>query len=454
MEVLARTWPWLVWVGAALIQGVALVALATRSAHGHVHPWSQDAARLAGAGRTQIWWTLTWPALRPLVVSAAYLVFMLNLADPAAPLVLGLRRTLGFQMVATALSAEPFPRLAAMALIVLAITLAGRTLVWWRGDRLVHSAIPLEYASESHAHQSPTTSWPRAAVSFLLLGCWSLLAWVPVAGLVRMGLAPAVSDSTSPPARLGVVDLLGRLTTHPAPRLLAHSLLLGLGMVAVLHLLVRRPSAGAVAGPGRSWRGAGAFLAVLVPPLVAGRLHPRDGSDRPARVAILCRQSPMAGCRPVDVTYRRGIGPHVLTRPHGIRGSLPGVPATLATHSDGAGGEQGSLWSEGRSDADRGWWPRRYRMARLAEGASGAAAQDGPLGNTGGNGHHSGPGAGSDDREPAGRSRHRDPGRPARGFSRQAAALALATIAANMLALGWASARLGRERGIEAADLA
>ena len=85
----ARMWPWLVWVWAALIQGVALVVLTTRSAYGRLQPFGQDAARLAGARPPRVWWTLTWPTLRPSVVSAVYLVFMINLADPGVPLVLG-----------------------------------------------------------------------------------------------------------------------------------------------------------------------------------------------------------------------------------------------------------------------------------------------------------------------------------------------------------------------------
>ena len=157
----ARMWPWLVWVWAALIQGVALVVLTTRSAYGRLQPFGQDAARLAGARPPRVWWTLTWPTLRPSVVSAVYLVFMINLADPAAPLVLGLRRTLGFQMVATALGPDPFPRLAAIALIVLAITLAGRSLVWWRGRSLFDADIAPGDDRDSHDRQTQIAAWPR-----------------------------------------------------------------------------------------------------------------------------------------------------------------------------------------------------------------------------------------------------------------------------------------------------
>src|SRR5208337_3479645 len=250
----ARMWPWLVWVWAALIQGVALVVLTTRSAYGRLQSFGQDAARLAGARPPRVWWTLTWPTLRPSVVSAVYLVFMINLADPGVPLVLGLRRTLGFQMVATALGPDPFPRLAAIALIVLAITLPGSSLVWWRGRSLFDAGIAPGDDRGFHDRQTQIAAWPRAAVSFLILGCWSLLAWVPVGGLMRIGLARTASpDNAHPLVRLGIVDLLRRLTTDLAPRLLAW-----------------RPSRGPVGAMARGWRSAVAFLAALVPPLVAG----------------------------------------------------------------------------------------------------------------------------------------------------------------------------------------
>jgi len=60
------------------------------------------------------------------------------------------------------------------------------------------------------------------------------------------------------------------LTTDPAPRLLVHSALLGLGVVTLLCLLAWRPPRGPVGALARVWLSAGGLLAVLVPPLVAG----------------------------------------------------------------------------------------------------------------------------------------------------------------------------------------
>ena len=124
----------------------------------------------------------------------------------------------GLPWSSTALSAEPFPRLASMALIVLAITLAGRSLVWWRGDRLFHSAIPLEQSSESPAHRSPTAGWPRATVSFLILvaaSCWPGCRWEGFCEWAWLRRPCRIALLRWPGS--GLSNLLGRLTTDPAP---------------------------------------------------------------------------------------------------------------------------------------------------------------------------------------------------------------------------------------------
>jgi ABC-type Fe3+ transport system permease subunit len=453
----ARMWPWLVWVWAALIQGVALVVLTTTSAYGRLHSFGQDAARLAGARPPRVWWTLTWPALRPSVVSAVYLVFMINLADPAAPLVLGLRRTLGFQMVATALGPDPFPRLAAIALIVLAITLAGRTLVWWRGRSLFDPDIAPGDDRDSHDRQTQIAAWPPSAVSFLILGCWSLLAWVPVGGLMRVGLArTAYPDNAHSLARLGIVDLLRRLTTDPAPRLLAHSALLGLGVVALLCLLAWRPSrgrgpAGAMA---RGWRSVVAFLAVLVPPLVAGA-----GVLALGRTAMLSSRFFAASLdwtraglwmERIGLAFDPFVFPELvlfvgaclafLPRRLAIRLEPPGRDDASARRIDQiriAGAGRGpAVWHVWR-------WARAIPLPTMVLWGTLVATAITPALVL----------------APTLASRPIGPGivvlidQPDDSRA-QASTLALAAIVVDLLALGWASARVGRAGNLEAADLA
>jgi len=451
----ARVWPWLVWVWAALIQGVALVVLTTRSAHGRLQPSGQDAARLAGARPLRVWWTLTWPALRPSVASAVYLVFMINLADPGAPLVLGLRRTLGFQMVATALGPDPFPRLAAIALIVLAITLAGRTLVWWRGSSIFDVDISPGDDRNAPNRQTQIAPWPRALVSFLIVGCWSLLAWVPLAGLLRVGLGRTTSpDNAHPLARLGIVDLLRRLATDPAPRLLAHSALLGLGVVALLCLLAWRPSRGPVGALARRWRSAGALLAVLVPPLVAGA-----GVLALGRTAMLSSRFFAASLdwtraglwmERIGLAFDPFVFPELVLF---VGACLAFLPRRLATRPEPPGRDDATarrvdqirIAGAGRGSAVWHVWrqARAIPIPRMVLwGTLVATAITPPL-----------------VLAPTLASRPIGPGilvlidQPDDSRA-QASALALAAITLDLLALGWASARVGRAGDLAAADLA
>ena len=93
---------WWLWIWSSLPSAIALVMLATASAVERLEPAWEDAARLAGAGSIPIWRNLIWPMIRPTVARAAALVFPLALLEPGAPLILGLRRTLAFQIVEAA----------------------------------------------------------------------------------------------------------------------------------------------------------------------------------------------------------------------------------------------------------------------------------------------------------------------------------------------------------------
>src|SRR5262249_19777693 len=131
-------WCWVAWVWVALAVGVPVVFLASSSALGRVEPSWEDAARLAGAGRAQAWRQLGWPVVRPDVARALGFVFAGALLEPGGPLVLGLRRTLGAQIAASALAvpgAGQLTRAAVLALAGAGLAAAGRVLIrWWGGS--------------------------------------------------------------------------------------------------------------------------------------------------------------------------------------------------------------------------------------------------------------------------------------------------------------------------------
>jgi len=108
---------WVVWVWTSLPGGVALVVIATVSAVERLETSWEDAARLAGAGPFRAWRDVQWPLVRPSVARVTALVFSLALVEPGAPLILGLRRTIAYQIVDSATRPDPFPRIAIWAVI-------------------------------------------------------------------------------------------------------------------------------------------------------------------------------------------------------------------------------------------------------------------------------------------------------------------------------------------------
>ncbi|MHB1557371.1 MAG: ABC transporter permease family protein, partial [Isosphaeraceae bacterium] len=120
-------WGW--WAWATLPASVALVALATASGVDRVGATWLDAARLSGAGPLGSWYRVTWPMIRPRAARAAAIVFPMALLEPGAPLILGLRRTLAYQIVESATRPAPFPRLAVWTAMAAVFSFAARWLL-------------------------------------------------------------------------------------------------------------------------------------------------------------------------------------------------------------------------------------------------------------------------------------------------------------------------------------
>jgi iron(III) transport system permease protein len=259
------------WIWAALTQATAIVLLTTTRALGSLNSHRDDAARLAGASSTRIWWFLTWPAIRCSVAPVVNLIFLLTLADPGPPLILGLRRSIGFQIVFLANRPDPFPRIAGLCLIVLMITVTWRRLVHWWGRVGPDPGLGMVGAQKLARPSAREVGWARTLMYGLVLLPAAILAWLPMVGLTRMSLAYASSTSASyPPTGGAVLDEIHGLTEEPVPTLLVHSALLGLGVALLLAALASWRPHGSFALSARRWRKIGALLSSSVPPLVVG----------------------------------------------------------------------------------------------------------------------------------------------------------------------------------------
>ena len=261
---------------------------------------------------------------------------MINLTDPAAPLVLGLRRTLGFQIVVTALGPDPFPRLAGIVLMVLAVNLAGSVLVRWRRGAIFEPGAAFRCQQGTEGSQSKLAAWPRAVVFCVWLGGWSLLAWLPVVGLLRMGLA-ALELCTAGRSCGEAGDRRSVAAVDNGSRATAARTF---GAAWYGHYGDSRPSGLAAAWPPGSTKAECRQFARSSDPSAGYRRgYSGAGAHGPGRVAFFHHHSRMAACRALDGTLRHCVCPQVLARFSGFRGSLPGLFASkidLAGRTTGA----------------------------------------------------------------------------------------------------------------------
>jgi iron(III) transport system permease protein len=137
---------------------------------------------MEGVEGWRLWRRFTWPLVRPGVARALGLVFAVTLFDPGTPLVLGLRRTLGYQAVASALDGGPGQgaRAAVLALMATALAGVGRVLIgWWGGPPT--PGWPDEVAPSVRRRPA---GWGRSAVFTLCLVAAGVAACLPLAGVV------------------------------------------------------------------------------------------------------------------------------------------------------------------------------------------------------------------------------------------------------------------------------
>lgn len=214
---IAGAWPLLVWIN--LVVGLPMVLIATLRARDRLDPRLADAAVALGATRARVALTVVWPLLRPSALRASGLVFGLSLFEPAAPLLLPARRTLAFQIIEAAATAD-LPRASTLTLLGLLAVATVHTLFRLRAPLGTIPEAPLRVVR-------PALTWPRTFR--LLVACllWLAMAWTPTVRLAASVLREFRSRSEFPlDAGFGRVAL--------------SSLAIGL-VVALLSLVLVRP---------------------------------------------------------------------------------------------------------------------------------------------------------------------------------------------------------------------
>jgi iron(III) transport system permease protein len=240
---------WMVWFWAILPAAGAMMALATEPVLARLEPSWHDAARLAGANRLRIWTKLSWPIVRPVAARALGTVFLFALVEPGVPWILGLRRTLAFQIVDTAAQPDPFPTVAVWALMAGLFGVCAAAILRSRGGPTLLENDSSAYASLRDRRKPRRVSSRLAAVSSLLLAVWALACALPFVGLFRLWLGALVPESGPEPGA-NPWGVLQRVCAPPVPEIAANSAWLGLEVacpIAVIAWFVRRKSSAASA---------------------------------------------------------------------------------------------------------------------------------------------------------------------------------------------------------------
>jgi iron(III) transport system permease protein len=250
---------WMALIGLATLQGAPLVMLGVSAASSRIDPTWEDGARASGAGSWRVEWTLTWPLVRLAALRASALVFATTLLEPGAPLVLGLRRSLAYQVADAAMNDAAPTRAAILVGLGCAIAWTVRLALVFRGRGGV-----ITTARQDHPARTRRAPWVRAAAYCGLLTAWSGLAALPVLGLsAQLVLGLQVTSGAQVKTAFGAL-----LNTSEMHAVVLHSLALG-AATATIAMLVSCGVARRTDAPGSL---AGRLEAIPAPATAVGLL--------------------------------------------------------------------------------------------------------------------------------------------------------------------------------------
>ena len=273
---------WLTLAGLELTWAVPRVMASAIAVLERVPPSWGDAARMAGASKRRAWWVASWPVTRPVVGRTVAGIFAFVLVEPTAPLVLGVRRTLGFAIVDAATRGDRFGRAAALGATALVLVVIGRLLILSRVGPV--RGLP----SESQGTNRPRTSWLGLIAAGVALAAWSFAGLLPIAALGATALGLTLESSGR--FAVGPHAFAGAIRDDRAWMILADGAILGIGATVIAALVVL---AGGLGWSRASWRAPASWPRV-VPGLLFGlgvALLPRlcDGA-----AGAMARHSPLA----------------------------------------------------------------------------------------------------------------------------------------------------------------
>jgi thiamine transport system permease protein len=172
---------------ASIFYNLAVVLRVVGGLWSHLDPRTEEAARVLGASPWRTFRQVTWPLLRPSVLSAAGIVFLFNVTSFGLVLLLGGQGTTTLEVEIYRQTAQQLdlPAAAALSLVQMAGVLVLLLFLARRGEQL---ALPLLLRSAAEVVHAPRTRRERLSVA-AVLGALALFLGLPLGILVDRSFA-------------------------------------------------------------------------------------------------------------------------------------------------------------------------------------------------------------------------------------------------------------------------
>lgn len=153
----------------------------------HLDPHEEDAARMLGANRWRVWWSVTFPALRPGIVAAATITFLFCFTSFGVILFLGgpTRSTVETEIYRQTTRFLDLPLAAALSIVQLTAVIV----LLWLAGRFERRAVPRRLRASREVERRPRTPADRCLLS-ANLALMAVLLVLPLAVLVVRSLTP------------------------------------------------------------------------------------------------------------------------------------------------------------------------------------------------------------------------------------------------------------------------
>jgi len=251
-------------VGAILIAhvfyNIAVVIRLVGGMWAHIDPRSEEAARMLGASAPRAFREVTWPLLRPAVISAASIVFLFTVTSFGVVLLLGGPRdsTLEVEIYRQTAILLDLPTAAALTILQMAGVIA---LLLMSARAQEGLAVKQRLRGSSETARRPRAGRERLTVT-LILGATVVFMFTPLAVLVERSLSGGEGYSLAAYASLLEADPRMRLSSAPW-----QSILDSLTFAAVTTLIAGSLGllAAVVVGYRKGWFSRGLDTLVMLP---------------------------------------------------------------------------------------------------------------------------------------------------------------------------------------------